>query len=293
MTTINRVDAHRPAEMVPANYTYLASSFGYKAQNEDGLMYTEIEWDGTERWEALGSPVKSTCAHAKGGQCDHCGAHHTYQTLLEYKPTGEVLSVGHTCAWERFGNPDFKNVIAGAARRAELKAARNHRVAKAVSAMSAEVLAAYEWAQTDGAQPIAADIASKVAAYGPLSVKQEAFLVKLMTEAQEVAVALEAKTITPCPTGRLTVEGEVKTTKYQESDYGGAWKMLVETTDGYKVWGTVPSAIHGVQKGDVVKFTASIQPSDNDVTFGFFSRPSKPVLVSSQPYNWETRAYRA
>ena len=280
--TANRLDAHRPAEMVPAHYVYLASSFGYKAEGENGQEYNEIEWDGSDVWEAMGSPTTSTCAHAKIGQCDHCGAHHSYQTILQYLPTGELLSVGHTCARERFGNPNFKHVIAAAARNTELKAARNANIARAVAVMSAEVKAAYDWAQTGAALPIAADIASKVPAYGPLSVKQGELLVRLLAQSLEVAAALEAKTIQPCPTGRVTMQGTVKTVKYQDNGFGGgSFKMLVEAAEGYKVWGSVPAALAGLYIGDVIKFTATIEPKRGDETFGFFTRPAKSETVLS------------
>jgi hypothetical protein len=45
------------------------------------------------------------------------------------------------------------------------------------------------------------------------------------------------------------------------------------------VWVTVPAKAV-VQKGDVIKFVATVQPSDDDVKFGFGSRPT---LVAVYP----------
>ena len=57
-------------------------------------------------------------------------------------------------------------------------------------------------------------------------------------------------------------------------------KLLIETTDGWRVYGSCPGAIYGADRGDVVRFDAKLQRSDKDPMFGFFSRPTKPVLVS-------------
>ena len=69
--------------------------------------------------------------------------------------------------------------------------------------------------------------------------------------------------------------------KWQESLYGNVLKMLVKA-DGYKLWGSVPSAIADeVERGSVVEFAAKIQPSDDDKSFGFFSRPSKAKVYKA------------
>ena len=53
--------------------------------------------------------------------------------------------------------------------------------------------------------------------------------------------------------------------------------MLVKDDSGFKVFGTVPSSISRVSKGDVVEFTATLEPSKDDPKFGFYKRPSKAV----------------
>jgi hypothetical protein len=85
----------------------------------------------------------------------------------------------------------------------------------------------------------------------------------------------------PVSGDRLAIEGTVRTLKEQENCFGVVVKMLVEHVDGWKVWGTVPAAIEpDVEPGTVVRFIAKIKPSDTDVAFGFFSRPSKPEIVA-------------
>jgi len=83
----------------------------------------------------------------------------------------------------------------------------------------------------------------------------------------------EAATV-PVVEGRYEIQGEVLTVKFQESQFGGSLKMLVEV-DGYKVWGTVPTDLYGVDRGDRVAFTATVERSQDDAGFGFFKRPTK------------------
>jgi hypothetical protein len=91
----------------------------------------------------------------------------------------------------------------------------------------------------------------------------------------------------PAFQGRATVLGTVISTKVVESDFGTTVKMLVEHADGWKVWGSVPNSLfligdtqRALVRGDVVRFDAKIQKSDQDPKFGFFSRPTKATLVT-------------
>ena len=83
--------------------------------------------------------------------------------------------------------------------------------------------------------------------------------------------------------GRQVITGEVVTVKGQETRFGWVTKILVKvTTDQgeYKVWGTCPSAIEDdVTKGCTVAFTAEVTRSDDDPTFGFYSRPTKASVL--------------
>lgn len=69
--------------------------------------------------------------------------------------------------------------------------------------------------------------------------------------------------------------------------FGQTYKMVVRDDRGFKVWGTVPSAIagdvlpwnyYGVTR---VRFIADIDASDREDSFdfGFFKRPRKAELV--------------
>ena len=91
---------------------------------------------------------------------------------------------------------------------------------------------------------------------------------KAASEAEHAAAA-------PLENGRRELHGIVKSTKWQESDYGSTFKMLVELDDGCRVYGTVPAAFDFNPEGMEVTFTAKVERSADDHRFGFFSRPTK------------------
>jgi hypothetical protein len=95
---------------------------------------------------------------------------------------------------------------------------------------------------------------------------------------REAQAAQEEAEARPVPTGRIVVEGEVLTTKWQDSSFGGTLKMLVKG-EGWKVWGSVPSGLRGLEKGDKVRFTATVEASEDDPSFGFFKRPTKAEVL--------------
>lgn len=145
----------------------------------------------------------------------------------------------------------------------------------------------------------------------PFTVKM-AEAVQRMLE-QRVAKAAEAAAH-PAPTGRVVVTGEIVSTKMVEGDYGTAYKILVKDDAGFKVWCSLPKAQadevieafesdpahqdaegnfsfytygpgcwflgtagtdeQGV-KGRRITFTATLEPSKDDVSFAFGSRPTK------------------
>lgn len=102
------------------------------------------------------------------------------------------------------------------------------------------------------------------------------------TEKREEERSLKDAEILP-PTGRVRIEGEVLSTKYQETQYGSTLKMLVlvTTENGhFRLWGTVPQAIiQDVEKGVRVRFTATVEPKEKG--FGFFNRPTQAEVVET------------
>lgn len=97
--------------------------------------------------------------------------------------------------------------------------------------------------------------------------------------AREAAEKAAHDALPDCPTGRATITGRVLAVKLRHTAYGSSLKMLVESLEGYKVWGTLPRALEDYTddelKATTVTFTADFTRSTDDSKFGFFKRPTK------------------
>ena len=82
--------------------------------------------------------------------------------------------------------------------------------------------------------------------------------------------------------GRDIIKGTVQKIKvYGNEDIGFATKMIVLDERDFAVFGSMPSNIaNDVKVGDKVQFNATVHPSPNDTTFGFYKRPLKAQIVS-------------
>lgn len=133
------------------------------------------------------------------------------------------------------------------------------------------------------------DVADRLERYGKLSKAQADAVVKAVPEhrARQARYAseraAEAAASKPVPTGRVAVEGEVVSTKSEETDFGRKLKMLVRA-DGFKLYGTVPAALFDGSelRGRRVRFTAEVTPSRRDAGFGFFKRPTQASFVETR-----------
>jgi hypothetical protein len=132
------------------------------------------------------------------------------------------------------------------------------------------------------------DIVSKLVQYGSLSPAQFGFLRTLLSRIDERATVAAERAAAKAaaadvPEGKVEIEGVVLTTKFQASAFrrGGTLKMLVAHDSGFKVWGTVPAAIDTVVKGERVAFTATVERSNDDPKFGFFSRPTQARRIEA------------
>lgn len=141
----------------------------------------------------------------------------------------------------------------------------------------------------------------------PFSEKMIAATEKAMERRAAKTAEAEAH---PAPTGRVRVTGEIVSAKTVESDYGTAYKILVRDDAGFKVWCSIPKAqadeafdeyreayilrgqsdhdfgpacwFLGAQgtdeqgvKGRRIAFDAKLEPSRDDKSFAFGSRPTK------------------
>lgn len=191
--------------------------------------------------------------------------------------------------------------IAKKARKAELAAAARERknekreaeFVEAANEKRADFDASFPGfaAKLEGAtNTILIDLGEKLAKWGSLSPAQVAFAEKLLEEAAAPKTALEG--------GKREVTGTVISCKWRSSQWGGAYKVTLDLGDGTRIWGSLASVIEDavsdhyykvethnrtfdlpeVIKGATVSFSATISPSDDDVSFGFFKRPTKGTL---------------
>ena len=135
------------------------------------------------------------------------------------------------------------------------------------------------------------DMVGKLAFYGALSDKQYAFMGRLLKAIPERAERdalrkAEADAAKDIPAdmlaGRVKVTGTVLTIKEQYGRYGATMKMLIKHADGWKVWGTVPAAAYGLERGDTITVEAAIKVSDDDAKFGFAARPRLVAIVQAE-----------
>lgn len=238
------------------------------------------------------------------GACDHCGASLRYCALLIHPTSKGMVWVGETCLANRFEGltkAEFRYLRQQARLNTERKT-REERIGQILGKMSEEVRAAYDWANTCPRRDFEADgipegwtrgrmtaegIADQIGRYKkPLSEKQEKFLVDLYsrfltaeTRKMGERMKYEAGEIEGVPSGRVEVVGEILAVKLVENDFGSVYKMTVKDDRGFKVYGTVPSTLPNSERGARVRFTARLEPANNDPLFGFFSRPTKAANV--------------
>ena len=107
---------------------------------------------------------------------------------------------------------------------------------------------------------------------------------------QEIEKKIEREQSAPVPvtSERVRVEGTVVKVDWKQGFgyYDSARKVIIVRDDrGFKVWGSSPKIKQNegrnlqVEQGDRIAFDAQVTVSDRDETFGFFKRPTKPVLT--------------
>lgn len=107
----------------------------------------------------------------------------------------------------------------------------------------------------------------------------------------EVFGAKPEKKTADAPEGRVTIRGTIVSVK-SVAGYGynapDVYKMVVEDDLGFRVFGTVPSSLETLNgcflrmedlRGRRVEFTASVEPSAGDASFGFYKRPTKAIFL--------------
>ena len=218
--------------------------------------------------------------------CDHCGARIRYVTLFKHS-SGEIIAVGDDCATNRFGcdsrrEYDIKKLKQDAKTQKEY----GKVFAKAVKFLDEKASHLKDWMLSSEAEKVGsvfADITRKLIKYGTISDKALSYadtLLQLHLQRlknggktdKELEIEAEKAAAAPCPSGRATVKGRVIKLKESDTRFGTVIKMLVKDDSGFVVYVTKPSEFDAKPE-DRVAFIATIEPSKDDKTFGYGSRP--------------------
>lgn len=278
MTT--RHDTHRPAVANPADYQFL-TEFYQGTSDAAAQAYASAN----AAYAAFGRRYPTfTGNHAAKGTCDHCGTFFAYGVCYLHIPTGETIRVGYQCAAHAFDFNDRESMLRAKAERAQAAARERARI----DALAAEFRAAHPAlvaaleanAEQNG---FYASLLANLARYGSLTDRQITAAERAVARDAERAVRDQALTATAPPaapvlTGTVTITGTVQAVRTDETPYGPQRKMRVVDDRGFAVWGSVPNAIYAAKRGDRVTFTATVEASSDDPTFGFFKRPRRADL---------------
>lgn len=299
-----RSDIHRPSVLVPADYVFVGPERVSLDDCPDPSALGEYELECRER---LAAHMRATggrfSAHSHGGSCHVCGANAVYTCVFHHTPTNTYVRTGRDCADSicaggYFG--DFERL------RREVNARKvslQRRDAARALLDSLDLSAAWDvWEAVRASsgqelpyeEDTVYDVVSGVIRWGNVTDRQRDFLSSLLARiaaspasersrsAQQARWAAEKAIAKDAPSGRVTVEGEIVKTETRDTGFGIRCVMTVKTVDGWLAWGSIPDAIGGVQRGDKVRFVASVTPSDKDPKFAFYKRPAKPEKLNNQ-----------
>lgn len=302
---MKRTDLAAPTMIDPAAFTFVAGVYFGSNANEDfdamlGDWFAEKDETGKAGWYAKKPevlkkfpPLVEQSNFVRRGTCDHCGACFDWGSVYQHTSGGHIV-VGNICADKTLSHPsrlelDVSRMKAKIA--AARKAARNAEAARAQATQEG-----FEYLYTDThTDRLLADIAQKGLQYGGLSPRQIELVKKIHSgtpreweiKRDEKAAARAAEEVAALPVpvtdARISVEGVVLTIREQDGFMGATvMKMLVKTTQGFKLWGTRPSGL-GIQQGTKVAFMCTVERSHKDEKFGFFKRPTKTRVVEGVP----------
>lgn len=318
-----RTDIHSPKSFNPGDYQYVGTfdnwpepgAFLNRAANPYSMYKTDF------------GPISAmTMAHAeylagrkllheqgvnvnfeRTGGCDHCGVRIRYVCVHKHIPTGQYIAVGLDCATNRFTLDsrrefDVKRLRERAANERE----RRKSFGKANTFLEEHAPELVDWMlspQAEDVHTIFADMARRLIRYGTLSTKQINFARVLLREhlerqqnngktLREIERETEKANAEDCPTGRVTLTGEIVKLDARENAYGVHHIMIVRDDRGFCVWMTRPSILSSAEKGDRVTVTATVKPSDKDPKFGFGKSPvvgqakppQQPMAVDAVPF---------
>lgn len=285
---------------------------GYAARNADGTVVSGGAFAATQHPEApgLAAPAAEPLDEyvdpypgRKGAErivrtCGSCGGDGRYKHSSRYSTDlhhrdGSVQTVKLCFGCNGTGEYSF---LVSSARARERRAVRRRNDAEVRSEeyrqeTLAEEALMDEWREINadfvsGARefsnrnPFLADLYAQTVDGRQLSDKQLSGGILAVAKIRD-----ELANAQPVPTGRQEIQGTVITTRWQDNDYGsGQMKMLLKA-QGYKVWGTIPSSDVRVRRGDEIALTGTLEPSEDDPSFGFFKRPAKLRMIQEADHS--------
>lgn len=310
---MKRTDLAAPSVINPAAFTFVAGVYFGSNPNEDfdallGEWMGEKDPDGKAGWYSKKPavladfpPLNDAGNFVRKGTCDHCGARFDWGSVYQHT-SGKHIIVGNVCADKTMEVPSRLELDV---RRMKSRIAKARETARmAAKARTEAVDGGYDWLYSGThANATLADIARKGLAWGGLSERQVELVKRIHSGtkaewevkreaqiAQRIAEDAAAEPV-PVTAERIEIEGEVLTIKEQDGYMPGqsVLKMLVKTTRGFKLWGSVPSILLNdichdnagskSLRGKKVAFSAKVERSKDDAKFGFFSRPTKARVV--------------
>lgn len=268
------------------------SFFGEPAPYEvaDGVTVTANNfWHAEYLWLTGLLRRSSTSAYDGSGQCDHCGAHLRYVVVMHHLPTDSHMAIGETCYTERFDYNDkvtkdvdrLRKQAAAGRLRSQVRARFETWTAESEdNAAAVAFLQEQHDAGTDN--EFLASVFAQLNKYGELSERQVGAVIRNKAGSEKYAKILaerENEPKVPVVEGRQQIVGTILKLDWKDTDYGIRHTMTVKDDRGFVLWGTRPDSLAEAEKGDRIKFAATVTKSDRDETFGFFKRPVKAERV--------------
>jgi hypothetical protein len=270
---------HNPTNFNPADYDVIDYLDNRRPEYFLGMpveAYKAVLAD----WEADMARVLGGDWRKKAHRCVHCGQTNVrWITAVLHVPTNETLVFGCDCT-ARLEFPDkhsFKLALLKSRAEKQTESLKVFRKREAFFQVNPLVLEAYnaKGYEVHSRNTFVQDVFAKLDKYGDLSVNQVSAVLKSMQRDVEYAAKRAVEALEPkvdAPTGRVDVAGVILGLKWQTSDFGEQLKMTVKLDTGARVWVSAPGK-YSLEVGDTVQFRATFEPSKDDKSFAFGTRP--------------------
>lgn len=280
-----RNDIHSPTNFIPGDYDVL-DHFGVEKDLDGGQPWIY----GSDAIAAYDDADTSANPHSDLNQCDLCGTWFVHGAVLAHKG-GDVISIGGICLDEiSLVGGISKNERLARTRRENGWAIKVAKIRRFLASAPDGIVAALR-----ADHPISRDLRAQAISRGRLSDAQIELAFKLVADvAKREEKRADEPELAPVPetSERIRITAKLVHQKNVDGYYGQTLKglFLCDAGDGkaFKLWGTVPQAVadaewayqnaYGEWPTDLipaVSFTARIERSSDDESFGFFKRPTK------------------